>query len=288
MRRSVTHRAARPTSTPTWPARLLAAGLALLAPLTPFTPLRAAQPAPRTADLSGVWLLEGGGGDSNTGNQGESGTVIGAAFLARPQSQWSDAALPFTAAGLARFQANKPGKGPRTVKPVFGNDPIGEANPAGLYRALVYSRPIEIEQVPGKVIQLFGLGRIFRIIYIGRPVPDDVPEGPFWYGCSVGYWEGDTLVVTTLGLDGRAWLDEWGTPLSDDARIEERWKRLGRDRLQLQITVNDPATYSRPWTSVPVVYTLKPSAEPNEVIFSPMDEKAFNRAIRDPSGSTLQ
>ncbi len=250
------------------------------------------QPAAQSTkapDLSGVWLMQGGGGDSDAGNRGEAGSVIASAFVARTQSQWAEGNLPFTPQGLAKFEANKPGKGPRTVKPVFGNDPIGEANPNGLYRALVYSRPMEMEQVPGKVIQLFGYGRIFRIIYTdGRPVPDDVAEGPFWYGYSVGHWEGDTLVVNTLGLDGRAWMDEWGTPMSDDTRIEERWKRLSVDKLQLTITVTDPAIYSKPWTSLPVVYTLKTDMEPNEVIFAPMDEKAFNTAIRDPSGKAVR
>src|SRR5689334_13635625 len=128
-------------------------------------PISAQQKSAKPADFSGVWLLVGGGGDSNAGNTAKDGTVIGAAFKARPESQWSAEALPFTPAGRAKFDANKPGKGPRTVKPVFGNDPIGEANPPGLYRALVYSRPMEFEQVPGKVMQLFGYGRVFRIIY---------------------------------------------------------------------------------------------------------------------------
>lgn len=266
---------------------ILSMGLALV--VSAMTLQASAQQNTKAADLSGVWLMSGGGGDSDIGNVGQEGIVMGAAFKSRPQSQWSNATLPFTAKGLAQFQANKPGKGPRTVKPVFGNDPIGEANPAGLYRALVYSRPFEIEQIPGKVIQLFGYGRIFRIIYTdGRPVPGDVPEGPFWYGYSIGHWEGNTLVVNTLGLDGRAWMDEWGTPISDDARVEERWQRINTDKLQLTITVTDPATYTRSWTSVPVIYTMKNNVEPNEVIFSPMDEKAFNQAVRDPSGSSVR
>jgi hypothetical protein len=229
------------------------------------------------ADFSGVWLLSGGGGGG------------GNAFNKRPQSEWTDQALPFTPAGQKVFETNKPGKGPRMVKPVFGNDPIGGANPPGLYRTLVYSRPIEIEQLPGKIVQLFGWGRVFRIIYAdGRPVPDDVPQGPFWYGYSVGRWEGDTLVVNTLALDGRAWFDEWGTPISDDAKIEERWQRVAPDRLQLKIAVTDPAFYSRPWTSAVINYSLQHNVEPEEIIFSPMDENAFNKAIRDPAGLPKQ
>jgi hypothetical protein len=232
-----------------------------------------AQQSAKPADFTGVWQLAGGGGGG------------GNAFAARPQSEWSNESLPFTPKGLEAFQANKPGKGPRMIKPALGNDPIGGANPPGLYRTLIYSRPIEIVQVRGKIVQLFGWGRVFRTIYAdGRPVPDDVPQGPFWYGYSVGRWEGDTLVVNTLALDGRAWLDEWGTPFSDDARIEERWQRTAPGKLQLKITVNDPTYYSRPWTSAPVLYNLQHGVEPEEIIFSPMDENAFNKAIRDPAG----
>jgi hypothetical protein len=242
--------------------------LALVAFLAP--PQAVAQQA---SDLNGVWLTTGGGGGG------------GNAFASRPQSEWSTETLPFTPKGLEIFRANKPGKGPRQVDVALRNDPIGGANPLGLYRTLVYSRPFEMVLLPGKVIQLFGWGRIWRTIYTdGRPVPDDVAEGPFWYGYSVGKWQGDTLLVTTLALDGRAWLDEWGTPYSDDARIEERWRRIAPDKLQLTITVRDPALYSRPWTSSPVTYALQRGVEPSEIIFAPMDETTFNETIRDPAG----
>jgi hypothetical protein len=263
---------------------MLVASLALLVSAV----LQAAQPAARRAaqagDISGVWYMFGGGGDSLVGTRDDDGTLIKSVFPGRPQSQWSAQQLPFTPAGRARFEANQPSKGPRAAKIEGGNDPLWESNPPGLYRVLVYSRPMELEQVPGKIIQLFGFDARYRVIYTdGRPVPDDVPEGPFWYGYSVGHWDGDTLVVTTLGLDGRAWMDEWGTPISDDARIEERWKRIAPNKLQLTIAVTDPEIYSRPWTSAPVVFTLKPKAEPHEVIFAPADEKFYQEAVRNPS-----
>ena len=248
----------------------------------------AARPAPaKGADLSGIWYMYGGGGDSMVGSKDEDGVLVRSVFTNRPQSQWTEGMLPFTARGMEKFQANIPSKGPRASKIQAGNDPVWESNPPGLYRVLVYSRPIEIEQVPGKIIQLFGFDARFRVIYTdGRPVPEEVPEGPFWYGYSVGHWEGDTLVVTTLGLDGRAWLDEWGTPISDDARIEERWKRVAANKIQLTITVTDPQVYSKPWTSAPVVYSLRPKAEPHEVIFSPADEKLYRESVRDPALAT--
>ena len=226
----------------------------------------AQQTAKSSVNLSGVWLAGGGRGS-------------------RPQSEWSTEPLPFTPKGLATFQANKPGKGPRQAPPAFGNDPIGGANPPGLYRALIYSRPFEFVQLPDKLIQMFEWGRVWRAIYTdGRPVPDDVPAGPYWYGYSVGKWEGDTLVVTTLALDERAWFDEWGVPFSGEARVEERWQRIAPDKIQLKITVHDPVTYSKPWTSSPVMYTLQHGVEPEEIIFSPMDENVFNDRIRNPAG----
>lgn len=236
-------------------------------------PQVSAQQVVKPADLSGVWIAPGGRLNP-----------VQADRRANPQSQWSTEMLPFTAEGRAAFEANKPGRGPRAAKPVEVNDPQEGANPNGLYRTMMYARPFEIVQTPGKVIQLFGWGLSWRNIYAdGRPVPDAVPAGPFWYGHSVGKWEGDTLVVTTLALDERAWLDEWGTPYSAEARIEERWRRIAPDKLQLQITVNDPVYYTKSWLSIPVTFALQRGVDPIEIIFAPMDMATFNETLRKPA-----
>jgi hypothetical protein len=224
----------------------------------------------QTPDLSGVWTRAGGAG--GTGANAAKGTT-----------QWGGEVPSYTPDGLARYNANKPGKGPRQIPPANGNDPLGESNPPGLYRTLVYNRPFEIIQSKDKVTQLFEWAKIWRNVWTdGRPVPDDVPAGPYWYGYSVGKWEGDTLVITTLGLDDRAWMDEWGTPFSSDARFTERWKKTGPDRLELTITVNDPATFTKPWTSAPLNFARQKD-EVLEMIFAPIDEKVFNDRIRNPA-----
>jgi hypothetical protein len=208
-----------------------------------------------------------------------------------PMSQWSEAELPFTAEGRKIFDANIPGKGPRQTLPARGNDPIGTANPPGLYRTLVYPRPWELIQLPDRVVQIFEWGKHWRTIWTdGREAPEEIVSGPFWYGYSVGEWQGDTLVVTTGNLDGRQWFDEWGTPISEyDARIEERWRRVADDRLELTITVTDPETYTRPWTSAVKTYELQPkgslNGEPMEQLFAPIDEAIFNERVRDPSAA---
>lgn len=221
-------------------------------------------------DISGVWLFPGG-------------------IKGNPDSQWSQEKLPFTEKGRAAFDANKPGKGPRLLhNPQLRNDPLIHGNPPGLYRNIIYFRPMEFIQTPDRVIQVFEWSRIWRPIYVdGRPVPNDVPAGPYWYGHSVGRWEGDTLVVNTMALDSRAWFDEWGTPISDDARVEERWQRIAPDTLQLKITVTDPTMYSKPWTSMPINYKLQEKVELEEIIHAPMDEAAFNDTIANPAGGPV-
>ncbi len=231
-----------------------------------WAPVASAQ----TPDFSGVWLVAPGGG-------GPGGKV----------TQWMRQDPPFTPDGLARFNANKPGKGPRQAPPAFGNDPLGDANPPGLLRTLIYPRPVQIIQLPDRVVQLFEYGHFWRTIWTdGRAVPED--QGPYWYGYSVGTWAGDTLMVQTVGLDARAWLDEWGTPFSDEAKITERWRKVDANTVQMTITVDDPRTYAKPWTSDPRTLRLQPKGSPNgeilEVIFAPVDEKEFNERVRNPAG----
>jgi hypothetical protein len=225
----------------------------------------------QSSELTGVWLRASG---SNS----------------YPMSQWSPEELPFTAAGRAVFDANKPGKGPRQQMPAFGNDPLGQANPPGLYRTLVYGRPMEMVQLPDRVIQLFEWGKHWRTIWTdGRPVPDALVAGPFWYGYSVGEWQGDTLVVKTVGLDGRAWLDEWGTPYTDLTEVEERWHRRDAATLELTLTVTDAELYTQPWTSDLKTYSFQTpdslNGELMEQIFAPIDEIQFNQDIRDRAAS---
>ena len=230
-----------------------------------FAALALAAQSP-TADVSGVWSRAGGGGAGNR----------------NPVTQWSAEKLSFTPEGAKLWNANKPGKGPRQVPPAFGNDPMGDANPPGLYRTLVYNRSFEMIQLPGRVVQMFEWAKVWRTIWTdGRPVPEDIAEGPFWYGYSVGKWEGDTLLVETLALDERAWFDEWGTPFAAGTRVTERWRRVDPTKLELIITVQDPFTYQKPWTSSPVVYSAQKNTDVREMIFAPMDEKTFNTRVRD-------
>ena len=235
-------------------------------------------------DLSGLWLGQGGGGRGNANSGADAKGFLKDGGI---QTQWGPSS-PLTPEGLKAVNANLSGKGPRAVPPVYSNDLLGDANPPGLVRALVYNRPFQLIHTPDKVVQLFEWTRVWREIWTDRKMPDNVdPYWVRWYGYSVGKWEGDTFVVDTVGIDARGWL-EWGDPISDQLRLTERWRRLDRDHLELVLNINDPGTYTKPWTTNPRVFRLQPKGsaggEMLEVIFAPVDERDFNQKIRDPAG----
>ena len=94
-----------------------------------------------------------------------------------------------------------------------------------------------------------------RHIYMdGRKLPPMGEPTPFWYGYSVGHWDGDTLVVETNNLRGAedskfdGWLDVNGSPYSEQAKFTERFRRPTYDHLQIDMTVDDPKAYTKPWT----------------------------------------
>jgi hypothetical protein len=167
---------------------------------------------------------------------------------------------PFTAEGKKRFDANKPGYGPRAA--MERNDPIGRCEPLGLIRNLnaEITEPhptFRIIQTPGRILQFFEYRHDWREIWMeGQKLPKWDEVDPKWNGYSVGRLEGDTLVVETTGLDERAWLDKWGYPLSEQIRVEERYRRLDAETLELTITITDPLLYSRPWKSDTKLYQL--------------------------------
>jgi hypothetical protein len=85
-----------------------------------------------------------------------------------------------------------------------------------------------------------------QIMTDGRPLPKD--PNPTWNGYSVGHWEGDTLVVETAGFRDDLWLDASGNPLTEQGKMTERIRRPNYGTLEVEITINDPKAYTKPWT----------------------------------------
>jgi hypothetical protein len=161
--------------------------------------------------------------------------------------------VAFTAEGRAMFDENMPGYGPR--RQLQRNDPLGRCEPMGLPRHLnteivVPHSTFEIVQTPGRVLQFFEYRHDWREIWTdGRALPALEDTYPKWNGYSVGRWEGDTFVVESLGFDDRSWLDKLGYPHSEEMRLEERYRRLDADTLELTMTVTDATVYGEPFES---------------------------------------
>jgi len=152
-----------------------------------------------------------------------------------------------------------------------GTGPLGRANddnmdpyltscaPYGIPRLMNHVGPFEILQSKNRVLILFETNNAIRQIWMdGRGHPEDLD--PSWLGHAIGHWEGTTLVVDTVGLTDKSWLDTAGHPHSDALHVVERIRRVDHDTLENTLTFDDPKTYTRPWSST-IVYKLRSGAD---------------------------
>jgi hypothetical protein len=168
---------------------------------------------------------------------------------------------PLTPAGEAKLKnviLPGPGRSPlvkQATNAAPSNDLALGCNPKGFPRLLLDTTHNyhELIVLPNRILQIWQEERRPREIWMdGRPVPSAETIdglGPMWYGHAIGSWQGDTLVVNTVGLDDRAWLDSFGFPKSPNARVEERYKLVDANTLQLTMTLYDPTLYTKPWVS---------------------------------------
>ena len=199
------------------------------------SPSQPSKPAPRTADgkpdLNGVW-----GPDRNfiydivsTLKKGE--TV--------PMQPWAEQ--------LTRQRMSK-------------DDPEANCLPGGVPRMAPY--PWKIVQQAKLVVFLFeGNIHSYRQIFMdGRGHPDDLD--PTWYGHSIGRWDGDTLVVDTIGFNDKFWFDFAGHPHTEKLHTTERYRRPDYSHLDFEVVIDDPGAYTRPFT----MYGHSPLVENSEIM----------------------
>jgi hypothetical protein len=202
-------------------------------------------PTPRTADgrpdLSGIWMrLAGqGGGAAAAPIPAPPGTLpvatffdIGAGF---PEG------LPFQpwAAELKKARNDANSK----------DNPDAHCLPMGHMQFHMHGQPRRMIQTPGLLTILYEANNGLRYIYTdGRALPPNGEPQPWWYGYSVGKWDGDTLVVETNNLRDEGWLDVRGSPVTDQARITERFRRVNFGKLEIDVTIDDPKAYTKPFT----------------------------------------
>ncbi len=128
------------------------------------------------------------------------------------------------------------------------DDPAARCIP-GMPKLNVLPYPYKIIQQPRLMVMLFEGFTTFRQIFLdGRELPKD-PQ-PAWYGYSVGKWDGDTLVVDTIGINDTTWMDNAGRPHSDALHLTERFRRPDFGHLEIRMTIDDPKAYTKPWTVV--------------------------------------
>ena len=150
------------------------------------------------------------------------------------------------------LQAEREGKDHR-------DDPLSKCMPPGVPRIDITSapapHPFKVVQTPALVVLLYetSANSTFRQVFLdGRPLPKE-PQ-PTWLGYSIGHWEGDTLVVETMGFNGRSWLDTAkGHPQTESAHVTERFTRRDFGHMEIGITIDNPGAYEKPWRAdVPV------------------------------------
>lgn len=120
--------------------------------------------------------------------------------------------------------------------------------PPGVVLSYTAGAPFRIVQTPELVVLLYEYANSFRQVFMdGRKLPTD-PQ-PTWVGYSVGRWDNDTLIIETTGFNDRTWLDGIGHPHTDALRVTERLRRRDAGHLELQVTIDDPKAYEKPWTA---------------------------------------
>ena len=209
------------------------------ATLPPYSPPRTPEGVP---DLQGVWDGPGGGAADDLEEHGyvDITTPPQESFISDPP----DGMIPYTPWALARRNEHRANLGrgwPGETGQRLYADPSS-------YCAITFGprAPLgEIIQQPRRVIMV--TARVHRVIPTdGRPHMDG--RATFWRGNPRGRWEGNTLVIDVTGLNGRHWLDSVGNFYTERTRMVERLTMADANTIDYELTVEDPTTYTRPWT----------------------------------------
>jgi hypothetical protein len=207
----------------------------------PAAPKSAAAPAPAPEhDLSGVWNMHSTPAQRKYTNS---------TYTLEPPE--------LTAWGIEKYNENKPSNGPRTHSLKDTNDPVlSQCLPPGTPRIYLQPFPFQIIQTPKEIFMIFEYDHTVRQIFMdGRKHPDDLL--PTYMGHSIGKWEGNDLVVDTVGFNEKSWLDRDGHPHSDQLHVIERLRRTDFNNMQIDITMEDPKALAKPWKTQ-LYFQLKP------------------------------
>ena len=205
-------------------------------PRTPDGKPNLAAPTPRRSDgkpdLNGIWR-------------------VAAPYLNNIAVDLKPGEVPFQPWAEKLFKSRADGSGGR-------DDPAARCIP-GMPKLNALPYPFKIVDTPGLMIMLFEGFTTYRQIHTdGRALPQD--PNPSWMGYSVGRWDGDALVVDTIGVEESTWLDNAGHPHTADLKITEKFRRRDVGHMEIEMTFDDPKAYTKPWTVVEKS-TLVPDTE---------------------------
>jgi hypothetical protein len=196
-------------------------------------------PTPRTTDgkpdLSGVWLATTDPKDPAGGIEG----VVAPKYQVNALRDFNPGDVPYQPWAEELFKKRQAN--------FMRDNPMIRCLPAGVSRMHSYTHPYKIVQTRDLIVLLYESQTMFRQIFLdGRSHPQD--SQPTWLGYSIGQWDGDTLVVETIGFNGETWLDGLGHPHSPGMRLVERFRRRDVGHMDVEITIDDPKAYTRPIT----------------------------------------
>jgi len=254
----------------------------LAVPRTPEGKPKLDAPTPRTADgkpdLSGLWVnprVAGGQPPAPV----QPGAPIQPAVPAQPATPAPPASGPpaptFRDVGAAfkdglPFQPWALELRKKRQEQNSKDNPDARCLPMGFMQFHMHPQPRKIIQTPGLILIMYEANNGLRQIFMdGRSLPGPDVQ-PWWYGYSVGKWDGDTLVVETTGLRDGGWLDIIGSPQTDAARVTERFRRVNYGTMEIEVTVDDPKAYTKPWT-VKFTQRIMPDAQLIEFICAEND-----------------
>lgn len=194
----------------------------------------------------------GGGKGKAKGPAPAAGGIPSGGFLNMGQN-FPNGLLPYTEMGLALRNAR--------LARNSADHPDAHCLPLNPVQLWLHPQPRKLIQTPGVMLMIAEANDGLRQLFTdGRPLPNSADVLPWWFGYSTAKWDGDTLVVESTGFRDDSWVDEQGSPLSNQARVTERIRRPNYGTLEVEITVNDPKFYTRPWT-VAATQRLLPNEE---------------------------
>jgi hypothetical protein len=242
-----------------WPVRPLPG-----VPTGPDGKVNLTAPTPRTPDgkpdLSGIWMRS-----ARTEKPGQ------APPGRPPLATFADIGVNMV--GGLPFQPWAAELSKKRVANMRYDNPDALCLPQGPLQYHLDPQPRQIYQMPGRTLIVYESNYGLRTIYTdGRPLPKQGEPQPYWHGYSIGRWDGDTFVVESNnfrgvqgGLAGDAWLDQMGSPFTDALRLTERFRRVNVGNIEIDVTIDDPKAYTRPFT-VRVEHVIEATFEMTEFI----------------------